>query len=108
MSTIDSYVYCIATIDKTEFKLGYTKNVQNRLRQLQTGNEKTLVVHRQLKVINGRKAEKYLHEIFAAKRKRGEWFILDETDLLLIDIIFGVKPADNKQRIILQMFGFIT
>jgi hypothetical protein len=53
-------------------KIGFTTDVEERLRTLQTGNPKELNIQG---LFNGdRDTEKELHELFEAFHVRGEWY----------------------------------
>ena len=55
-------------------KIGKTKDLPSRLKQLQTANGHQLVV---LGVISGEK-ERVLHSLFSSSRIRGEWFTMSD------------------------------
>jgi hypothetical protein len=58
------------------FKIGYAREPQKRLGQLQTGNSEQLKL---IKVVRGdRSLEKKIHRDLVAFRKQGEWFALTE------------------------------
>ncbi len=67
-------IYIIGT--ETCQKIGYTKDVHKRLRQLQTGNAETLKLHYHIDVPEARVKllEKKIHKELAHKRISGEWF----------------------------------
>lgn len=78
-----SYVYFILNNDKV--KIGYTKNVKKRLKQLQTANGDNLIL---LGYIEGDKnVEHQLHEKFETYRIRdnGEWFFASEAIINFIN-----------------------
>jgi hypothetical protein len=61
--------------DGSHIKIGFASSVKNRIRALQTGHHKKLVV---LRVEKGTmEDEAKFHERFAALRARGEWFRRD-------------------------------
>ena len=77
------YIYFIGAKDK--IKIGYTKNsIEKRLKQLQTGNDETLVLLGYIR--GGLDEEKMLHKQFSNYRirKNGEWF---EPSAEIIDYI---------------------
>lgn len=57
-------------------KIGYSKDVETRLKKLQTGNPETLVIHHKIQVSENRVRilEKKIHREMAYLRVRGEWF----------------------------------
>lgn len=77
MENIDAaFIYIIT--DGEDYKVGVTKNdVSLRLKQLQTGNSKTLTVVRTFKVSAEMvyRLEKEAHTLLRHRyKKRGEWF----------------------------------
>jgi len=64
-------------------KIGYTKNIKQRMHQIKVGcpSEIILLGH----VDGGEKEEKSIHEIFRHLRKHGEWFEYDYSMLYLIE-----------------------
>ena len=93
------YVYFISSDDK--IKIGYTKNIKRRLKQLQTSNSSQLLL---LGYIEGDKdVEKQLHKRFAQYRirKNGEWFncsdeILDYINEYNLEPNIKVVQMDGK------------
>jgi len=66
-----------------EYKIGMTKkSVSDRVKQLQTGNSGELKIISYYEVKNYDKVEKSLHNFFSYKRIRGEWFNLNEEEIL--------------------------
>ena len=57
----------------TQFKIGFTTNMKERLSSLQTGNPRNLVVY---KIIpnSSQKQEKQMQDFFDAYHIRGEWY----------------------------------
>ena len=79
-------VYLIVDENKTFCKIGHTKDVKERLTQLQDGNPLKLFV---LCAMEGDKqVETEVHQMFSHLHKRGEWF-------LFIDEIYSYFK-DNK------------
>ena len=68
------YIYAIGT--ETRQKIGFSKNPQARLKQLQTGNAEQLVLHHYIEVPDNRTRliEKFLHKDIGYKKLKGEWF----------------------------------
>lgn len=67
-------VYFIQCND--DVKIGYSADVKQRLRALQTGNPTMLTLLATMK--GDRTTEAYLHNIFASDRIQGEWFRLSQ------------------------------
>ena len=68
------YIYCIGT--GTKQKIGFTSNIEQRLKTLQTANSEQLNVHETLEVEDRyiRKFEQYIHHDQSHRRLKGEWF----------------------------------
>ncbi len=70
-----SVVYFVEAVGSGLVKIGFTTNLQERLRHMAIGNPTEL---RLLKTVGGgRREEAHLHRRFAIHRKGGEWFALD-------------------------------
>ena len=83
-------VYLISSI--VEFpdmvKIGYSDNVEVRLRELQTGSPVILDI---LWCFPGSyQLESYLHGVFHKSRKHGEWFCFPDGNV--IDLVCDVLP----------------
>ncbi|MBD3261864.1 MAG: hypothetical protein GF334_09405 [Candidatus Altiarchaeales archaeon] len=63
-------------------KIGISYNPSYRLKIMQTGNSRELVLFATFP--GGEKEEEYLHSYFKSKHKRGEWYFLDDQDILRI------------------------
>lgn len=96
-------VYIIWSRDTGTYKIGYSraKNAKSRLEAVKTGHPFSLQLVREWTVNNPRKLEERLHARFSAKRIRGEWFSLDESDLTEADAVvrtFDDNGEERKQR----------
>jgi len=83
-------------------KLGRTKNILLRIKQLKTGNN-NLTLRYFLEVDDMYQAERALHNIFAAYRQgRSEWFLLplDKHGIILLDKIFGECSEVEYRRLV--------
>lgn len=77
-------VYLISCGDGTnkKYKIGYTKNeVNERLKQLKTGNSESLTIEKVFKSKWGTKIESILHRQFESQNISGEWFNLSESQV---------------------------
>lgn len=77
------YVYLIGEIGKEgRYKIGSTKakDVNKRLKQLQTGNSSELFIKESYETEHPFKLEKMLHNHFKSSNLIGEWFELSESD----------------------------
>lgn len=92
------FVYLIGETDNNgRYKIGSTraKDVNHRLKQLQTGNSSELYIKEAFETEQPFKLEKMLHNHFKYKNLNGEWFELSETD---IEAFKGI--CEEKIRII--------
>lgn len=67
-----SWVYFIGDSSAGTIKIGYSKNLAQRLSQLQTATTNELQLLGSL--VGGSRLERRLHEQFSSLRVRGEWF----------------------------------
>ena len=70
----DMYVYAIRNTTTGNIKLGISRNPEQRLKQLQTGNDCTLELVAYSRAENRFQDEAALHHAHAAAHIRGEWF----------------------------------
>jgi len=77
------YVYLIQSISGY-CKIGSSRSVPNRARQLQCANPEPLTLVHQFPSANAQQEEFTLHARFADKRVRNEWFALTDEDIALI------------------------
>ena len=82
------YLYVIVCQDF--FKIGVANNVEDRLAQMSTGNPFPLYVACAFEFQNAEPVEKSLHQKFASKKIRGEWFNLTKQDEIEINQICGM------------------
>ncbi len=68
------YVYAIRNTTTGNVKLGISRNPENRLKQLQTGNDCTLELVAYRKAENRFQDESALHHAHSSAHIRGEWF----------------------------------
>ena len=95
------YVYLIGEIDnKGKYKIGSTKakDVNKRLKQLQTGNSSELFIKESYETEHPFKLEKMLHNHFKSSNLIGEWFELSESDT---EAFKGV--CEEKEKIITSL-----
>jgi hypothetical protein len=83
-------VYIIKPSTKDNiYKIGHTKNLINRLKDLQVSHFDELEICHHFETDKALQAEKLLHDIFWNKRIRGEWYKLDNLDIAFIKRISG-------------------
>lgn len=82
-TTTKGWIYFVLTADNTHLKIGWTKTIKARFRELQCGN------HLELKLIGKRRGtideERRLHSQAANHRARGEWFRAAPEVLALVE-----------------------
>jgi len=80
---ITVYLIC-AEFDGTRlFKIGHTRRrVEERMKEFRTGNGSDLYIVNQFKSKWGTKIEAQLHRRFSSKKANGEWFALDDDDVM--------------------------
>lgn len=79
-----SFVYLIGEVDnENKYKIGVTKhnNIQNRIKELQTGNSNELFIKDYFETKYPYKLEKMLHRHFYDKNLLNEWFSLSKDDV---------------------------
>ena len=83
------------------YKIGIAKDVEARLRILQTGNSTKLNILRIYTVDYPREREQRVHDMFAEKRLLGEWFDsstnIDCLHRYIISECKGILETDNTQ-----------
>ncbi|WP_216596322.1 GIY-YIG nuclease family protein [Allocoleopsis franciscana] len=78
------FIYFILNEDSKAIKIGRAKNLENRIKSLQTSSPTQLKLIKSIQVESGEKAqqlEQSLHKKFQEIRLAGEWFKIRE-DLL--------------------------
>lgn len=74
----EGHIYLLT--DGELFKIGYSSDhPSGRLRSCQTGNARELSIVASIR--GPQSVEKTIHRMFAAKRVRGEWFALSDSDI---------------------------
>ena len=94
-----SYVYLIKEDDENgRYKIGSTrkKNIEERLKELQTGNPSKLIIADSFETEKPFKLEGMLHRHYANDNELNEWFNLDE------DKIKGFKDVCKKYQTIIE------
>ena len=76
-------VYLLINFESNFCKIGITRGTtKKRIRSLQTGNAEKIEILREFKTPHFLRVEKLLHLKHANKRAEGEWFSLDNSDIL--------------------------
>lgn len=100
------YIYFIhETGEDAIFKMGKTANHPvDRLKQLQTGNPRKLLVYRYIKVDDHSSAEDYLHCKYSEFHIHGEWYnisrsVVDEECELISSNIAGSSVSGTYEAV---------
>jgi len=76
------FLYGIGIVGERPIKIGITRDLRTRLITMQVGSYKTYYIAFAVLTESPLELEKELHEKFAAQRMRGEWFDIDQQDLI--------------------------
>lgn len=79
------YVYLIQDIYNNTYKIGVTKNLEKRIKALQTGNTCELKLVESFKTDYPYRLETMLHRSLEQYREKNEWFSLP------IDIVYDFR-----------------
>jgi len=83
------YVYIMKCANY--YKIGHSKNPDSRRSTIQTHNPLDVKICALLKTQDFLETEKNLHSYFSTKKSRGEWFELEESDLITLKVDFGFE-----------------
>lgn len=77
------FVYLIQNLNSGNYKIGITtkENIQERLKNIQTGSDGELLLIKKFKSPFYRKIEKKLHQKYNSKKTFGEWFSLTDQEV---------------------------
>lgn len=111
--TFNTYTYMYVYLIKCSiyYKIGFSKNPNNRLKTVKTHNPLDVKLFATLKTDRYNEVEKELHNLFANKNSRREWFELHQEDLLTLKIDYGfnflipinsIKDSDVKNSHVLN------
>lgn len=86
------YVYVIGPNEGAQ-KIGFTKNLETRLRAIQTGHPSKLYIHHYVEVTDKQHLllEKKVHRELNHKKLKGEWFDLTKTEAVELLTFFGME-----------------
>jgi hypothetical protein len=94
-------VYLLANDEWSQFKIGIsTKNIDLRLRSLKTGNGSEITLVKSFNTIHHRKVEKWMHNKHHSKRLVGEWFALNDDDI--IEFISDCQKAHDTFECLIE------
>lgn len=74
MNEKQKYVYLLKIPEKSIYKIGVSKDVEKRIKQLQTGNCEQITLVHKFKSNYPYKIESVLHGMYKFKRIEGEWY----------------------------------
>lgn len=77
-------VYIIKSSESNLYKIGHTRDVYQRIANLQTASGLPCSLVHQIVCEDRQQLERRIHQMFSSKRVRGEWFDLSEDDLKVI------------------------
>ncbi len=100
-------VYVFKNVTTRRLKIGHSVDVQARKRTLQTGNDEEIVILHSRVFKRCKAVEIALHELFAAHRKRGEWFEISLQNKMLLDKIMTHNGLTEHERASLTRMGLI-
>lgn len=92
------FIYAIGT--DTKQKIGFSKNPETRLKQLQTGNAEQLNLHHYIEVPDDRTRllERFLHKDIGYKKLKGEWFNMTKQEA--VDYLIFAKITWTEDRLL--------
>jgi len=92
----DMVVYLIRSGESDAFKIGYARNVAQRISELQCGSPDLLTLV--ASTFGAAKLEGRMHRMFQQHRIRGEWFRFDEAQLVIVRGVFARTVEVESRR----------
>ena len=92
-------VYVLNTMDFEFVKIGYTKNLKQRMSNIQNGCSYDLNIFTCSHAPNFKEIEKYLHKYYSKFNVRGEWFSFGVNELNEIQDFFTDLNSSIRQTI---------
>jgi hypothetical protein len=91
------FIYVISAHEQGPCKIGFAKDCEKRLRQLQTGHPDRLHIRyrEEFAPEQVRGIEKIIHETVRLQRQRGEWFSLSVADAILEVQFARIRHGDS-------------
>ena len=83
-------IYILENVENF-YKIGYTKDLEQRLKQLGTGNSSDLTVIKTFDTKYDSKIEAYLKKYFKSNNIKGEWFNFSKEEIEKIETIIMKK-----------------
>ena len=86
------------------YKIGVSANINNRIKELQTGNPYTIECVFSRRVPEAYEVEKYIHKLFEQDKVSGEWFEFDDRTLDIVETMIvshmrlcNIGPEDKER-----------
>lgn len=83
-------------------KIGYSSDIKQRFTSLRSGSPYEMELLHCKRILIAEEIENALHKLFKDKRKRGEWFDLDDKDIekihILLDYNEELIPAEDELK----------
>ena len=93
------YIYLLADKVNNTYKIGRTKNLEQRIRSIKTGNPNQIDLIAYAICNNTVVSEKRIHNLYSYKRRRGkEWFDLSEQEVTDLKILLAKITVDDKHE----------
>jgi len=93
------FIYLLRS-ESGRYKIGITKNLKNRIRSLQTGNDEKIILIESYQSKYANKIEIALHNLYNYSNTIGEWFELRLEDE--INFIDNCKKIENNIKILIE------
>jgi len=95
------YLICAEIAGEKLHKIGYTKRtIEQRIKEFKTGNASEFYIVDSFESQWGTMVEAQLHKIFRDKKVNGEWFDLDEDDIIKFKTM--CKQIDSNLELVSQ------
>lgn len=91
-------VYIIEALNSGNFKIGFSKDVNKRIKQLQTSNANDLELYHCYESEFATTIEAKIHRTYQHLRLSGEWFSLNKD--ILNDIILDIDKTHKNLKFI--------
>lgn len=97
---MENQLYTLYLIQHKEIpeytKIGYTEDIMQRIKQLNTGSPTGIRVVYQIRTDKAYLLEQTLHKMYRHKQSNLEWFSLTHEDI--VDIIFWLEDKLNERH----------
>lgn len=91
-------VYLLRT--NNQYKIGIAKDVNKRIKQLQTGNSQEIELIDSFESEYANKIEKALHNKYSYVKESGEWFTLSVSEE--VNFIKECKRIENNIKVLIE------